>query len=284
MRLWDVETGQQQALLEGHWDGVYSVSFSPDGQTLASGSWDETVRLWDVETGQQQALLEGHWDGVYSVSFSPDGATLASSSRDGTVRLWDVETGQQQAVLEGHWDGVTSVSFSPDGATLASSSWDGTVRLWEVATGQQQAVLEGHWDGVTSVSFSPDGQTLAIGSGTILLWDMAPYITPSAPTSVDAATPFLPTQTALLANYPNPFNSSTRIAYRLAAPGRVRLDIYNALGQPVRALVNQFQAAGEYQVSWDARDEHGATVAAGVYLTRLHYPNGMQTRRLLHLK
>ena len=155
-----------------------------------------------------------------------------------------------------------------------------------MATGQQQAVLEGHTAYSFSVSFSPDGRTLASGSwdGTILLWDMAPYVTPSTPTAVDAASPSLPAQTALLANYPNPFNSSTRIAYRLAAPGRVRLDIYNALGQPVRALVNRFQAAGEYRVSWDARDQQGATVAAGVYLTRLRHPDGMQTRRLLYLK
>ena len=94
----------------------------------------------------------------------------------------------------------------------------------------------------------------------------------------------LPTQTALLANYPNPFNSRTQLAYRLAAPGLVRLELYNALGQPVRTLVDQFQAAGAYQVPWDARDGQGTAVATGVYVTRLYYPGGMQTRRLLLLK
>ena len=163
---------------------------------------------------------------------------------------------------------------------------DGTVRLWDVEGGQEIATLQGHTYGVESVSFSPDGQTLASGSGdgTILLWDMTPYVTPLAPTAVRAAEPFLPTQTALLANYPNPFNGRTQIGYRLAAPGLVRLDIYNALGQPVRTLVNQFQAAGVYQVAWDARDRRGRRVAAGVYLTRLHYPGGAQQRRLLYLK
>ena len=73
-------------------------------------------------------------------------------------------------------------------------------------------------------------------------------------------------------------------ADRLAAPGLVRLEIYNTLGQPVRTLVDQFQAAGAYQVPWDAHDGQGAAVSSGVYLTRLHYPGGEQTRLLLYLK
>ena len=80
MRLWDVQTGEQLATLKGHTDGVYSVAFSPDGSTLASGSADNTVRLWDVQTGEQLRTLEGHTDGVTSVAFSPDGSTLASGS------------------------------------------------------------------------------------------------------------------------------------------------------------------------------------------------------------
>ena len=88
----------------------------------------------------------------------------------------------------------------------------------------------------------------------------------------------------LAPNVPNPFNPSTVISYRLATPGAVRLEIYNLLGQPVRTLVDQVQAAGAYRVRWDARDARGAAVAAGVYLVRLHYPGGVQTKRLLYLK
>ena len=88
----------------------------------------------------------------------------------------------------------------------------------------------------------------------------------------------------LAPNAPNPFNPSTVISYRLATPGAVRLEIYNLLGQPVRTLVDQVQAAGAYWVRWDARDGRGAAVAAGVYLVRLHYPGGVQTKRLLYLK
>lgn len=106
------------------------------------------------------------------------------------------------------------------------------------------------------------------------------------PTSVSTpnTTPAIPTTSGLDPNFPNPFNASTQIAYRLAAPGPVRLEIYNILGQPVRTLVNQFQPAGFYQVPWDARDQRGAALATGVYLTRLRHPAGAQTRRLLYLK
>ncbi|MXY82529.1 MAG: T9SS type A sorting domain-containing protein [Gemmatimonadetes bacterium] len=103
-------------------------------------------------------------------------------------------------------------------------------------------------------------------------------------TSVEVSTSAIPTTSGLDPNFPNPFNASTQIAYRLATSGLVRLEIYNVLGQPVRTLVNQFQPAGFYQVPWDARDQRGAPLAAGVYLARLRHPDGVQTRRLLYLK
>ena len=88
----------------------------------------------------------------------------------------------------------------------------------------------------------------------------------------------------LAPNVPNPFNSATQLAYHLSSPGPVRLVIYNVLGQPVRTLVDQFQAAGSYQVQWDARDQRGVSLSSGVYITRLSYPGGEQTQRLLYLK
>ncbi len=84
--------------------------------------------------------------------------------------------------------------------------------------------------------------------------------------------------------YPNPFNASTLIPYRLAAAGPVRLEIHNILGQSVYTLVDQFQAAGRYQVRWNGRDQLGAAVSAGVYFARLQYLGGVKTRRLLYLE
>ena len=131
--IYDAQTGEALDLLTGHTDGVWSVAFSPDGNTLASGSYDDTVRLWDANTGRHLRTLTGHTHRVESVAFSPDGNTLASGSYDDTVRLWDANTGRHLRTLTGHTDRVGSVAFSPDGNTLASGSWDGTVLLWELA-------------------------------------------------------------------------------------------------------------------------------------------------------
>ena len=159
--------------LDEHTVGVSSVSFSPDGRTLASGSWDGMVKLWDVATRQSITTLDEHTGVVNSVSFSMDG-TLASGSHDNTVKLWDVATRQNIATLDEHTGAVLSVSFSTNGEILASGSWDGTVKLWDVATRQNIATLDEHTGAVSSVSFSMDG-TLASGSWdrTVKLWDVA---------------------------------------------------------------------------------------------------------------
>ena len=106
----------------------------------------------------------------------------------------------------------------------------------------------------------------------------------SGPNPKQVATREEPATSGLTLNFPNPFNASTQITYRLATSGPVRLEICNVLGQPVKTLVEEFQTVGSYQIHWDARDQRGAAVATGVYFTRLLYPGGVQVRRLLYLK
>ncbi|KAK0715232.1 beta transducin-like protein HET-D2Y, partial [Lasiosphaeris hirsuta] len=161
--------------LEGHSDWVRSVAFSPDGQRLASGSDDRTVKIWDTASGRCLKTLEGHSDRVRSVAFSPDGQRLASGSSDRTVKIWDTASGRCLQTLEGHSGWVRSVAFSPDGQRLASGSDDRTVKIWDTASGRCLQTLEGHSDWVRSVAFSPDGQRLVSGSDdtTVKIWDTA---------------------------------------------------------------------------------------------------------------
>ena len=116
-------------MLKGHTSVVNSVAYSPDGKTLASGSWDKTVKLWDVQTGKEQTTLKGHTDVVRSVTYSPDGKTLASGAWTRPLSSGRAD-GQGAATLQAK-SGI-AVAFSPDGKTLALGSLDKTIKLWDM--------------------------------------------------------------------------------------------------------------------------------------------------------
>jgi WD40 repeat protein/tRNA A-37 threonylcarbamoyl transferase component Bud32 len=159
--------------LEGHTDQVWSVAFSPDGQRLASGSREGSVKVWDATTGQVLHTLPGHTDVVHAVAFSPGGRQLASGGWDGVVKVWDATTGAVLQTLKGHTATVHGVAFSPDGERLASGGRGGEVKVWDVRTGQENLALIGHTGTVYRVVFSPDGTRLASASmdRTVRVWD-----------------------------------------------------------------------------------------------------------------
>jgi WD40 repeat protein len=133
-----------------------ALVWSTDGEWIASGHADGSLRLWEVASGLEIQRLQGHQGSVLSVAFSPDGRLLASGAGDNTVRLWDMATAREQAPLSGHQSAVWSVVFSPDGRLLASGAKDNTVRLWDVATGECYAILAHLPQGW--VAYTPDGR------------------------------------------------------------------------------------------------------------------------------
>ncbi|MBN3868923.1 serine/threonine-protein kinase [Nostoc sp. JL33] len=202
----DQQNWQCVQTLKGHSSMVHAIAISPDGQFIASGSNDKTIKLWQLRTGKLVRQLgrwsSGHSSMVHSVAFSPISSklsyqgesgksariadlkwgVLASGSWDNTIKLWDVNTGKEIRTLIGHANWVNSVAFSPDGKFLASGSADCTIKVWQVHTGIEIQTITGHCDSVSSVAYSPrtpttnskDRQLLASASNdyTIKLWQV----------------------------------------------------------------------------------------------------------------
>jgi WD40 repeat protein len=155
---------------DGHSGWVTSIAFTPDGQRLASGSRDETVKFWEVPSGEKLSTVARKIKGVEALAFSRDGHLLAAENSADAVTVWDATTGQELRTFPGNpssppgtsW--VYSIAFSPDGHWLATGVDDKTVRLWDVQTGQVVRDIVGRQRAVIYAAFSPDGRLLATGA------------------------------------------------------------------------------------------------------------------------
>jgi WD40 repeat protein len=121
------------AFLRGHQAEVWCVAFSPDNKSVATGSWDATIKLWDLATQKEKAKLEGQLLAYFSIAFSPDGRRLAGGGADGSIRLWDTETGLEVGMLKAYNQVVDELAFTNDGDTLVSISNE-AIRLWHAAS------------------------------------------------------------------------------------------------------------------------------------------------------
>ena len=151
----------------GHTQVVTSVAFSPDGRSIVSGSFDQTIRFWDLETGREirQILVADDYinSSVLSVEFSPDGRYVLSEDRKWKTCLWDVQTGREIR----RFPGTMSARLSPDGLNVASDGSEQTIVLWDVETGKEIRRFKTQISWPKPEAFSPNGHFLIFGNARL---------------------------------------------------------------------------------------------------------------------
>lgn len=190
--IWDLTTGQKIAQLPHN--EIYGLSFSPDGETLATAGWDSTVQFWESRTGKvrrnvnvKERVGDQGDARMITVCYAPEGGLIATAHLDGKVRVWQADdmTLRREFEIEGRFN-PGSMSFSPDGLWLATGSPRGAVTLWDPLTGDKVWDVGRHQDSICSLAFEPDSRTLLSGAddGVCYLWDLRP---PGGPQDTDPA-------------------------------------------------------------------------------------------------
>lgn len=186
VKLWDTNTGKKKITFkidEIESDGIFSMTFTPDGNTLATIVTTDTdqdaIILWDIQAYKQNTAIKGHVAVGTLLTFSPDGKTLASAGVNGY--LWDVRTKKQIATLKGHEAGITDIIYAKNGNTFFTSSYDHTVRRWEPGKHSPQTytskILINHTDSIHCMLYAPDRNTIVTANNirkitvAIDLWD-----------------------------------------------------------------------------------------------------------------
>lgn len=189
LRLWDVATATQIALIEVPFGGVFDVAYHPDGSAFVSRGNDQTVRLWDARQASATGTLGGFTDWVQKIEFSPNGQTLVAAGREGAIRLW--ETTGRGTVYESSldlsrpefreaatFDTMATFAFDGESNLLAAiGALDGSLRLWGRTSGVPFAALAGHSDWIYTGAFSPNQRWLATGGAdlSVIVWDLSDF-------------------------------------------------------------------------------------------------------------
>lgn len=171
VRMWDVKSGRELRVFDGHSDDVFTVAISPDSCYIASGGEDKTVKIWDSINGKLihnfivdpfglssvGASFQGE---VLDLDFSPDGRLVAAVTDDDVPRIFDLGTGEEKYVFLDQAEEAMGLDFSSDGKLLATfSKKAGKIQIWDVTTGTEMGSIL--LKNVNQISFSPDGRFLA---------------------------------------------------------------------------------------------------------------------------
>jgi RNA polymerase sigma factor (sigma-70 family) len=170
--LWDVGRGRELRRLPGHLGWIHSVSFSPDGRTLATTGPEVVVRLWDVASGRETLPQSGHRSSINLLVVSPADGTIFTTGQDGTIRHWDPASGRERGIFARFSASINGMAIAPDGKTLFVGERFGAVTLWDVVERREirRFARNQEDNAVWHVAFAPDGQTIASGWK---VWDVA---------------------------------------------------------------------------------------------------------------